>query len=110
MNTRTVMVRAGLGLAVGAMLVACGSEPQHTTGLRDDVKHVEATYKWKYKKKKAKRVLDKPEKWCIELDDVNGDLKNDDKWFRVEQDTYNKFAELKEGTYISDLPYISNGC
>lgn len=110
MNTRQVIVRAGLGVVVGAMLMACGVTPEHTSGLRDDVKHVDAQYDWKYKKRKAKRVQTAPEKWCIELDNVNNVVNADDKWFRVEQDTYNKFLDMKEGTYISDLPYISNGC
>lgn len=50
------------------------------------------------------------EKWCIELDNVKGDANADDKWFRVEKFTYDKFSVLPEGTNISDLPYISNGC
>lgn len=50
------------------------------------------------------------EKWCIELDNVKGDVNADDKWFRVEKFTYDKFSVLPEGTNISDLPYISNGC
>lgn len=110
MQVKEIAVRAGLGLAVGAMLVACGSEPQYVSGKRDDVKHVNAQYEWKYKKRKAKRVQVSPEKYCVELDNVAGNLSRNDEWFTVSAATYNKYRELPEGTPINRLEYTSTGC
>ncbi|MGW1976470.1 hypothetical protein [Streptomyces sp. NPDC001889] len=51
----------------------------------------------------------RPERWCVELDDVNGDRNRDDVWFRVTPDTYDKTLATPEGDLVEITP-SGKGC
>lgn len=51
----------------------------------------------------------RPTKWCVELDDVNGDQGDDDHWFTVSQGVYDAASEAAEGSRIKFEP-IRQGC
>lgn len=113
-------------VGIGFALVGCaagGPTFEKVSGHRDDVKHVTAivtttheaiwerqcTKKVKGVCKKYKSVkvgtrtvkhVVRQERWCVELDDVNGDKTEDDFWFRTSPATYLKAASLAEGDYI----------
>ncbi|QNJ57691.1 hypothetical protein SEA_KEANU_86 [Streptomyces phage Keanu] len=52
----------------------------------------------------------KPAKWCVELDDVNGDKDADDQWFRVSSGVYADQAAKNEGAKVTDMEYQHKGC
>lgn len=57
-------------------------------------------------------VTDKPAKpgkpalYCVELDDVNGDTKDDDQWFAVSWAVYSDHVNEAEGKEIFDMEYF----
>jgi hypothetical protein len=55
-------------------------------------------------------VSSKPELYCVELDDVNGDKDRDDEWFEVSASTYHKWADVNEGAKVTDMKYSASGC
>lgn len=100
---------ATLGLMI-ASLAACGGSPDlgEVEGKRDDVKYVGPVYKTKKSGKITTTVVDKPAKWCVELDDVNGDKTADDRWFRVDSGTHQLAVEIGEGAPIRFTPQANN--
>ncbi|OIJ84749.1 hypothetical protein [Streptomyces colonosanans] len=55
-----------------------------------------------------RRVVQR-ERWCVKLDDVNGDTARDDVWYRVTRTTYNKALGMEEHTRINFVP-VGIGC
>lgn len=51
----------------------------------------------------------RPEKWCIELDNVNGKKNADDRWYSVKSSDYATARDFNEGDVIR-FPYLSKGC
>nr|WP_024126512.1 hypothetical protein [Streptomyces sp. FR1]AHE39131.1 DNA polymerase III alpha subunit [Streptomyces sp. FR1] len=49
------------------------------------------------------------ERWCVELDAVNGDQRRRDVWFQVTHATYAKARTAQEGDKIKFTP-VANGC
>lgn len=54
-------------------------------------------------------TMTKQPKWCVELDNVNGDQSADDQWYRVDQGTHQLASETTEGKSIKFTP-IGQGC
>lgn len=50
-----------------------------------------------------------PTKWCVELDNLNGDTADDDRWFTVSQGAYDAASEAAEGSQIK-FEYVRQGC
>ncbi|WP_327369260.1 hypothetical protein [Streptomyces sp. NBC_01217] len=51
----------------------------------------------------------RPERWCVELDNVGGNSAKDDVWYEVESTVYRKATQLKEGAGLSFAP-LRRGC
>lgn len=51
-----------------------------------------------------------PEKWCVELDNVNGDKTADDRWYNVTSSTYHKWASRRGGAVINKMIFNHSGC
>ncbi|MFD9038775.1 hypothetical protein [Streptomyces bottropensis] len=49
------------------------------------------------------------ERWCVELDAVNGDQRRRDVWFQVTHGTYVSAVAASEGDKIKFTP-VANGC
>lgn len=58
----------------------------------------------KYKKKV------RSEKFCVELDNVNGKSRKDDKWFTTSSTVYLKAVARNEGDKVKSMEYYSTGC
>ncbi|HWU05362.1 MAG TPA: hypothetical protein VN520_02985 [Streptomyces sp.] len=54
------------------------------------------------------RVVRRP-RWCVELDDVDGNTRRDDVWYEVDSSTYTKAAAAAEGEKLAFTP-LRNGC
>lgn len=113
-------------------LTGCGASTSATvSGTRDDVKQVSAKYrtssrtvtdyrnscsKGKCKKvrtgshKETYRQKVRSAKYCVELDNVNGNSRKDDVWYTVSSSVYAKYAAMNEGDRVSRMSYISHGC
>ncbi|EST29475.1 hypothetical protein [Streptomyces roseochromogenus] len=53
----------------------------------------------------------RPERWCVRLDDVNGDRKRDDVWFRVDRTDYDTANAADAHARVQFIPlYPDNGC
>lgn len=52
----------------------------------------------------------KPAKWCVELDDVNGNQDDDDQWFTVTSGVYADQVTKNEGAKVTDMKYLHKGC
>ncbi|WP_256725923.1 hypothetical protein [Streptomyces sp. IMTB 2501] len=53
----------------------------------------------------------RPERWCVRLDDVDGDRKRDDVWFRVDRRDYDTADAAEAHTRVRFIPlYPNNGC
>lgn len=50
------------------------------------------------------------DKWCVELDNVNGNKSADDRWFTVTETTYNTWATRHEGDRVTKMQYLRTGC
>ncbi|MFJ3305905.1 hypothetical protein ACIPSA_22805 [Streptomyces sp. NPDC086549] len=55
-----------------------------------------------------RRVV-RPERWCVELDDVNGVTTEDDVWYRVDATTYDQAVGTDENTRMEFTP-VGTGC
>lgn len=55
-------------------------------------------------------VAAKPAKWCVELDDVNGNKDDDDQWFTVTSEVHGAHADKNEGAKVTDMKYLRKGC
>ncbi|MEU9455966.1 hypothetical protein [Streptomyces sp. NPDC048277] len=51
----------------------------------------------------------RPEEWCVELDDVNGDRKRDDVWYRVSRQTYGDALGADDRARLEFVP-TGRGC
>ena len=49
------------------------------------------------------------EKWCVELDDVNGDKRRDDVWYRVGRSVYGDALAADEHARLEFSP-VADGC
>ncbi|MGW9024054.1 hypothetical protein ACWGQ5_07420 [Streptomyces sp. NPDC055722] len=56
-----------------------------------------------------KRHRVRAERWCVSLDDVNGDTSKDDVWYRVTGATYSKALGTDENTRMKFTP-TGTGC
>ena len=138
MNRKTAGITTVTALVGSIVLTACGGGGSSTVdGLRDDLKTKAAVkeishYVIKPKTKrvctgtgvkrkchtvtdgtKRVKVIDKaakPALYCVELDDVNGSVKDDDVWYTVTLATYVKAAAKDEGDPIKKMPYSHSGC
>ncbi|MFF2228336.1 hypothetical protein ACFVV7_34020 [Streptomyces globisporus] len=54
------------------------------------------------------RVTRQP-RWCVELDNVDGNANKDDVWFEVDASTYSTAADTREGRQLSFTP-LRAGC
>lgn len=118
--------------AVALMLTACGEAPK-VDGVQDDTRHRAAVTQrvqvqdtsrqcasYKNGKCTSWRTVNtgshwetrtvRPERWCVELDNVNGDRGRDDVWFTVSFGTYNDATDRDEGDQVTDMPYQREGC
>lgn len=114
--TKSLIATALAGSAI-AGVNACGT-PDRVDGARDDVRQVPPRTVTKTKteynnitKKSETKVTTKlePGYWCVEVDNVNGDLERDDEWFRVTQEVYLAAKDADEGSPVSFSP-LSSGC
>lgn len=131
MNRKTSALVAGTATALVFGLVGCGaSEPSKVSGALDDVKHLRSVAAKTKQVPKTKKVCTrrvkgvckssatrpdgtktetikpaKPARWCVELDNVNGDKDRDDVWFEVSSGTYNKWDDEDEGVKVVDMTY-----
>ncbi len=139
MNRKTAGIATVTVLVGSIVLTACGGGGSSTVdGLRDDLKtkaavkeisHYETQIKSKTvctrkvkgvckstkteKETKRVKVIDKaakPALYCVELDDVNGSVKDDDVWYTVTLATYVKAAAKDEGDPIKKMSYSHSGC
>lgn len=130
MRIRNVAIAGALMLGVAA----CGGDgPSEVTGTRDDVRKVAAVKEKSHQERTSKRectrrvngscksyktvkgwkkVIDrhaKPARYCVELDDVNGDAGKDDVWYTVRQDDYTKALFRAEDAGLKFTP-LHEGC
>ncbi|MER7147006.1 hypothetical protein [Streptomyces xanthochromogenes] len=49
------------------------------------------------------------ERWCVELDDVNGNTAQDRIWYEVNPKVYQQAAETKVGSKVTFTP-LHSGC
>lgn len=62
---------------------------------------------------KTVKVIDrhaKPALYCVELDNVNGNKDDDDRWYEVTSSVYYKMADKNEGAKVTDMKYSVTGC
>ncbi|MEV5873684.1 hypothetical protein AB0L75_05505 [Streptomyces sp. NPDC052101] len=53
----------------------------------------------------------RPERWCVRLDDVNGNRKQDDTWFRVDRLDYDHVLDADDHTRVQFVPLSPDtGC
>ncbi|MCC5477062.1 hypothetical protein [Streptomyces barringtoniae] len=53
----------------------------------------------------------RPERWCVRLDDVNGNRRQDDVWYRVDRLDYNRVLDADDRTRVQFVPlYPDTGC
>ncbi|MFB7629709.1 hypothetical protein ACFC0M_01970 [Streptomyces sp. NPDC056149] len=55
----------------------------------------------------------RPERWCVRLDDVNGDRRKNGVWFAVDSDTYHRAVNAKDHARLRFTPTDSGsatGC
>lgn len=86
--------------------VTSGSGLKKTTGTRtyqDCTKVRAGSHTESYPK------VDREERYCVELDDVNGKRSADDVWFTVSSATYWKAARKHEGDKFK-MSYYHKGC
>lgn len=130
MRIRNVAIAGALVLT----LAACGDDgPSEVSGIRDDVRKVSAVKEKSHQERTSstkctrrvkgkckssettkgwKKVVDrhaKPARYCVELDDVNGDAGKDDVWYTVGQTDYNKASLKDEGDAVKFTP-LHSGC
>ncbi|MCH0560245.1 hypothetical protein [Streptomyces sp. MUM 16J] len=55
------------------------------------------------------RKVIRPERWCVELDDVNGKKSRDEIWYQVERGTYQRALAIQVGDRMSFVPE-DDGC
>jgi hypothetical protein len=55
------------------------------------------------------REVVRPERWCIELNDVNGKKTKDFLWYRVSRNMYNRTSGVKAGSHLTIEP-DRDGC
>jgi hypothetical protein len=125
----------GAATPTPALTASLSQNADQVTGHRDDVRHVTPkvqrgtrphkarTCKTKTSRGKRKsrtqtctwgrrgtetytRVV-RPERFCVELDDVNGNSTRDDVWFQVDRATYTRAQALSEGDHIAFEPVAS---
>ena len=48
----------------------------------------------------------RPERWCVSLDDVGGNKKKDDVWYRVTRSTYDDAVQLD---YHARMKFVPDG-
>ncbi|AVP41520.1 hypothetical protein SEA_WENTWORTH_81 [Streptomyces phage Wentworth] len=119
---------------VALSVAACGADgPSEVSGTRDDVRKVAAVKEISHKEKKTervctrrvngscksyrtdtvwKKVIDRharPARYCVELDNVNGDAGKDDVWYTVHQHDYTKALFKAEDAGLKFTP-VRNGC
>ncbi|MEU6771754.1 hypothetical protein [Streptomyces sp. NPDC046759] len=51
-----------------------------------------------------------PERWCVRLDDVNGNRKKDDVWYRVTRTDYNRVLDADDDRVQFEPLFPNNGC
>ncbi|QNR52025.1 hypothetical protein phiRKBJ001_83 [Streptomyces phage phiRKBJ001] len=115
-------------------LTACGADgPSEVTGTRDDVRKVAAVKEVSHRQQDTKRVCTRringscksyrndtvwrkvvdrpgrPARYCVELDNVNGDVGRDDVWYTVHQHDYIKALFKAEDAGLKFTP-IREGC
>lgn len=119
---------------VALSVAACGADgPSEVSGTRDDVRHVAAVKEKSHKEKKTERVCTrkvngkcksyrtdtiwkkvvdraaKPARYCVELDNVNGNKDEDDVWYTVHQSDYTKALFKAEDAGLKFTP-VRAGC
>jgi hypothetical protein len=135
MNRKINAVAAGVTATLVLGLAGCSSDPAKASGLFDEVKSAKAVSEKSHyvTKTKAKRVcvaknkkgvctsyvdrpdgtkrvkvVDRPAKaarYCVELDNVNGNKDRDDVLFEVGHSTYLKWSGANEGAKVTDMEY-----
>ncbi|MFI0718409.1 hypothetical protein [Streptomyces sp. NPDC021224] len=55
------------------------------------------------------RHVDRPERWCVRLDDVGGKESRDDVWYHVKNSVYRDALNLGSGGRMTFVP-DGNGC
>ncbi|MGW3209608.1 hypothetical protein [Streptomyces sp. NPDC001135] len=121
-----------------AALTACGGKgddaPDPVHGLKDTVRHItrqttRATRPHLVKhctsgthgsRRTCRRVQDgtetyrrqlRPERWCVRLDDVGGDRKRNDVWYRVDRADYDRVVDAGDHARVQFVPLLpDNGC
>jgi len=131
---RRALATAGVAALAVALTACTGVEMKPVEGARDDLRYTAPVYKIETKqvdvftrtcttskgvtkcrkvktgtRPETKNVLKKAEKWCVELDNVNGDQSADDRWFKVDAGTHQLASEMVEGTSIKFTP-LAEGC
>lgn len=121
----------GIVLAGAVALTACGGSSATVDGRQDDTKHVRAKTHTEQREVTSRKctgtgskrvcrdvvtghrtvtVTDRAERWCVELDDVNGKRSHDDRWFTVTAGTYGDATKRNEGAKVKNMQYLSRGC
>ncbi|MER6026574.1 hypothetical protein [Streptomyces sp. NPDC001851] len=119
-----------------AALTACGGgggddAPDPVHGLKDTVRHIprkttRATRPHLVKHcttgthRTCRKVQDgtetyrrelRPERWCVRLDDVDGDRKRNDVWYRVDRTDYDRVVDAGDRARVEFVPLLpDNGC
>lgn len=58
----------------------------------------------------AYRQVTRPAKWCVELDNVNGDTDADDRWYTVTSSVYYSVNPKRDGSKVIKMAYLNVGC
>ncbi|MQY35949.1 hypothetical protein SRB17_39450 [Streptomyces sp. RB17] len=87
-----------------------GSGSHRSTRTWYTTEHYQDCHKVQYGTERYRREL-RPERWCVRLDDVNGNRKRDDVWYRVDRVDYNHTLDADDHTRVTFVPISSStGC
>lgn len=132
--SRTARTAAGVAILIATLAACKGDDLKPVEGARDDLRYVAPVYRMETKqvntyttrcttskgsttckqvktgtRSETHNVLQRAERWCVELDNVNGDPRADDLWYTVDQGTHQLASETVEGKLIKFTP-LAEGC
>ncbi|MEV6941866.1 hypothetical protein AB0N07_07640 [Streptomyces sp. NPDC051172] len=85
-----------------------GSGTRRTTRVRYTTEHYRSCRQVRQGTETYRRVV-RPERWCVSLDDVNGVKAQDDVWYRVTRETYDRAQAADRHSRVEFAP-AGSGC
>ena len=85
-----------------------GTGTRRTTRVWYTTEHYQSCKKVRQGTESYRRVV-RPERWCVSVDDVNGDRAQDDVWYRVTRETYHQVLAANVQARVEFTP-AGSGC